>query len=110
MVQIIQNLISNAVKFVSPPVQPQVHIWAEENPFGIRLWVKDNGLGIAAQHHERIFRIFERLHNSESYPGTGVGLALVRKGIERLGGRVGVESEIGRGSRFWLELLRVEEA
>jgi PAS domain S-box-containing protein len=109
LVQIIQNLISNAVKFVPPQTQPQVHIWAEENPFGIRLWVKDNGLGIAAEYHERIFRIFERLHSSESYPGTGVGLALVHKGIERLGGRVGVESKIGQGSRFWLELPRVEE-
>jgi len=110
LIQIIQNLISNAVKFVPPEVQPQVQIWAEENPFGVRLWVKDNGLGIAAEYYERIFRIFERLHTSEEYPGTGVGLALVHKGIERLGGRVGVESKIGQGSRFWLELPRVEEA
>ncbi len=104
LVQVVGNLLSNAIKFVAPGVKPHVRVWAEECAEWVRLWVEDNGIGIAAEHHELIFRIFERLHGVETYPGTGVGLAIVRKGVERLGGRVGVESEPGRGSRFWVEL------
>ncbi|NJL70056.1 MAG: sensor histidine kinase [Microcoleus sp. SM1_3_4] len=72
----------------------------------IRLWVEDNGIGIAPEHQKRIFRVFERLHGIESYPGTGIGLAIVCKGVERMGGRVGVESQLGQGSRFWIELRK----
>jgi signal transduction histidine kinase len=72
----------------------------------IRLWVDDNGIGIAPENHKRIFNVFDRLHGSEVYPGTGIGLAIVRKGVERMGGRVGVESQLGQGSRFWIELLQ----
>jgi signal transduction histidine kinase/CHASE3 domain sensor protein len=75
----------------------------------IRLWVVDNGIGIAVEHQERIFRVFERLHGIETYPGTGIGLAIVRKGMERMGGRVGVESQPERGSRFWIELPKVND-
>jgi signal transduction histidine kinase len=71
--------------------------------------VEDNGIGIAVEHQERIFRVFERLHGVETYPGTGIGLALVRKGIERMGGRVGVDSQPNQGSRFWIELVKSEE-
>ncbi len=131
LVQVVGNLLSNAIKFVAPGVKPQVRVWAEtiadcglrivdvrsiqqstvpkseiRNAKWVRLWVEDNGIGIAPEHHELIFRIFERLHAVETYPGTGVGLAIVRKGMERMGGRVGVESEPGRGSRFWVELPR----
>ena len=106
LVQVVGNLLSNAIKFVAPGVKPQVRVCAEECEEWVRLWVEDNGIGIAPEHHELIFRIFERLHGVEAYPGTGVGLAIVRKGVERLGGRVGVESEPGRGSRFWVELPR----
>jgi signal transduction histidine kinase len=74
----------------------------------VRLWVEDNGIGIAPEHHERIFRVFERLHRSPDYPGTGIGLAIVRKAMERMGGRAGVESQLGRGSRFWIELPRAD--
>jgi signal transduction histidine kinase len=72
--------------------------------------VEDNGIGIHAQHQERVFRVFERLHGEETYPGTGIGLAIVRKAVERMGGQVGVVSGEGRGSRFWIELPAAKEA
>jgi len=106
LAQVIGNLISNALKFTAPDVTPQVRVWAEERGAAVRLWVQDNGIGIAPQHRQRIFRVFERLHGVEAYPGTGIGLAIVRKGVERMGGRVGVESEVGKGSRFWIELRK----
>jgi signal transduction histidine kinase len=70
----------------------------------IRLWVQDNGIGIPLEHRGRLFGIFERLHPGAAYPGSGIGLAIVKKAIERMGGRTGVESEPGKGSRFWVEL------
>jgi len=70
----------------------------------VRLWVEDNGIGIAPAHQRQIFGLFQRLHTRDKYSGTGVGLAIVRKGAERMGGCVGVESQPGEGSRFWLEL------
>lgn len=104
----IANLISNAIKFTLPNLRPQIRVWAqeriEEDREWVRLWVEDNGIGIEPRYQERIFQVFERLHGTETYPGTGIGLAIVRKGIERMGGRVGVESELGQGSRFWIEL------
>jgi light-regulated signal transduction histidine kinase (bacteriophytochrome) len=74
----------------------------------LRPTVEDNGIGIAPEHHERIFRVFERLHRSSDYPGTGIGLAIVRKAMERMGGTSGVESQLGQGSRFWIELPRAD--
>ncbi len=108
LVQIVANLLSNGAKFVAPGVTPRVHVGVEQNEARVRLKVKDNGIGIARQYQERIFRGFERLHRTEQYPGTGVGLAIVRSGIERMGGRVGVESEPGVGSVFWIELPRAQ--
>lgn len=104
VIQAIANLISNAIKFVAPGVQPMVRVWCENREDSVRLWVEDNGIGIQTEHHERIFRVFERLHSNEVYPGTGIGLAIVRKAIERIGGRVEVESYIGKGSRFRIDL------
>ncbi len=72
----------------------------------VRLWIEDNGIGIAPEHQQRIFNVFERLHTQESYPGSGIGLAIVRKGVERMGGQVGVESIEGQGSRFWIQLQK----
>lgn len=106
LAQVVVNLLGNAVKFVAPGVTPRVRVWAEERGERMRLWVEDNGIGIAPEHHERIFRVFERLHGRESYPGTGIGLAIVRKGMERMGGGCGVESAPGQGSRFWVDLPR----
>jgi signal transduction histidine kinase len=70
----------------------------------VRVYVRDNGIGIKAAHRERIFQIFERLHGMEQYPGTGIGLAIVKKGMERMGGKVGLKSRAGRGSSFWIDL------
>jgi signal transduction histidine kinase len=70
----------------------------------VRIWLQDNGIGIAPEHQEIIFGLFERLHNVATYPSTGVGLAIVRKAMERMGGRVGLTSKPGEGSRFWLDL------
>lgn len=125
--QILSNLLSNALKFVHPEARPRVRIYGEETTSRreslksngvpsldvqlsaldgkfVRLWIEDNGIGISPEYHERIFRIFERLHSAAAYPGTGIGLAIARKGVERMGGRVGVESTDGKGCRFWLEL------
>ncbi|MBE9157280.1 CHASE3 domain-containing protein [Nodosilinea sp. LEGE 06152] len=108
LVQVVTNLVGNAIKFVEPTTQPQIDIFAEEtyqdDGRWIRLWIVDNGIGIAPEHQERVFRVFERLHGAESYPGTGIGLAIVRKGLERMGGQAGVESQLGQGSRFWIAL------
>jgi light-regulated signal transduction histidine kinase (bacteriophytochrome) len=106
VVQAVANLLANGLKFVAPGVRPQVHVWAEERDDSVCLRLRDNGIGIAPEYQERIFRIFERLHGPETYPGTGIGLSLVRKGMERIGGQVGVESVPGQGSTFWLELRR----
>ena len=157
LVQVVTNLVTNAIKFVPPGVQPEVRVWAQEiaregdgeigrglrrdgelgapsgdkgemgrkgdgenssitpqphnpiapsphHPQTVRIWIEDNGIGIDPKYQERIFQVFERLHGVETYPGTGIGLAIARKGVERMGGRVGVESQLGQGSRFWIEL------
>jgi two-component system, sensor histidine kinase and response regulator len=104
LVQVIVNLVANALKFVDPSKTADVTIYDEEREDFLRVWVVDNGIGIAAEHQDRIFRIFERLHGRDSFTGTGIGLAIVHKAISRLNGRVGVESEVGKGSRFWFEL------
>jgi signal transduction histidine kinase len=120
LAQVLTNLLTNAIKFVAAGVQPQVRVWTQEierwedgvpaNPSTkIRLWVEDNGIGITLKNQKRIFNVFERLHGSEIYPGTGIGLAIVRRGVERMGGRVGVQSQAGEGSRFWIDLPKVPE-
>lgn len=102
--QALENLISNGLKFTKNGEAPKVRVEACTIGRMVRLWVIDNGIGIPPEHHTRIFRVFERLHTSEAYPGTGIGLAIVRKGIERMNGHVGIESEPGKGSSFWIEL------
>lgn len=102
--QCLSNLLDNAVKFVRPGARPRVRIWTEWRNGLVRVWVEDNGIGIPKKHHQRIFGMFQRLHTMEEYQGTGIGLTIVRKAVERMGGEAGVESEPGKGSRFWLEL------
>lgn len=110
LTQCFSNLLGNAVKFVSPGIRPHVHIWAElisdekmdVQPHGVRLFIQDNGIGIPREAQDKIFAMFQRL--SKDHHGTGIGLTIVKKAAERMGGKVGVRSEPGHGSTFWLEL------
>lgn len=108
--KVLESLLSNALKFTAPGVQPVVTFKIELRGPWVRLWVEDNGIGIAPQHQERIFQVFERLNRVESYPGNGIGLSIVGKATELMGGRSGVESSVGQGSRFWIELRLAEMA
>jgi PAS domain S-box-containing protein len=101
---IFTNLLSNALRFTQAGIAPQIRIWAEETNATVRLWVGDNGIGVDPAHHQKIFQIFERLDPGSTFPGTGMGLAIVKKAAERMGGYAGVESTPGNGSRFWVEL------
>ncbi len=102
--QCISNLLGNAIKFVPVGRVPCVKVWTEPINGRSRLWVEDNGIGILAKDRERIFDIFTRVQSNQNYEGTGLGLSMVKKAVEKMGGRVGVESEFGMGSRFWIEL------
>lgn len=106
--RVIMNLIDNAIKFVDPGSPARVRVRAERRGDRVRVWIEDQGIGIPPDRQPTVFDPFERLHPSVTYPGTGFGLAIVRRGIERMGGRVGVESEPGAGSRFWFELPAAE--
>jgi PAS domain S-box-containing protein len=103
--QVLTNLLSNALKFVAKGVRPHVTIWTEPSNGNVRVFVQDNGLGIPIEHQQKVFGIFERLQSS--YPGTGIGLAIVQKSVERMGGKVGVESTPNKGSCFWFDLCKV---
>jgi PAS domain S-box-containing protein len=102
LVQCFSNLLGNAVKFVEPGKLPVVSIRAECIGDWVRIWVEDNGIGIPEEYQDRMFGMFEKLNNA--HEGTGIGLALVRKVVQRMGGRLGVPSKLGHGSRFWIEL------
>jgi PAS domain S-box-containing protein len=106
LIQCFSNLLGNAVKFVEPGKVPRVRVWAEQREKVVRLWIEDNGIGISPGQQERVFVMFQRL--SKRHEGTGIGLTLVRKVVERMQGKVGFESEPGNGSRFWIELAAIE--
>jgi signal transduction histidine kinase len=107
LTQCFSNLLGNAVKFVASGVRPKVRVWAEVKDDLARIWVEDNGIGIAKHAQSRLFGMFQKLDTK--YEGTGIGLAIVRKVVERMGGQVGVVSEPDRGSRFWVELRVAKE-
>lgn len=107
LTQCVSNLLGNGAKFVSPGTTPNLEIFAEEREQAmIRVWFKDNGIGIAPENHARIFRLFERIHPAREYEGTGIGLTIVSKAIERMGAQVGFESELGKGTQFWIQLKK----
>jgi signal transduction histidine kinase len=104
LTQIVSNLLSNAVKFVEPGKKPHVTIQSRPQGEMIRIEFADNGIGIALPDQKLIFQIFGRVHSEKKYEGTGIGLAIVKKAAERMGGALGVESEVGKGSRFFVLL------
>ncbi len=104
LTQVIANLLGNAVKFVKPGTRPKIRIRSEKREGFVRFWFEDNGIGIPREAHERVFQMLQRINARDEYEGTGIGLAIVRKAVERMGGRVGLESEVGSGSHFWIEL------
>jgi signal transduction histidine kinase len=106
--QCIANLLSNAFKFIPKERAPNIRIWSERIGATVKLFVEDNGIGIAPGDRERIFQLFARV-SPPGYGGSGIGLAVVAKGASRMGGDVGVESEPGEGSRFWINLKAAEE-
>jgi signal transduction histidine kinase len=103
--QVFTNLLSNALKFVGKGVRPRIKIWTELSDSRVRVFIQDNGIGIPPEHQQKIFGLFERLHST--YPGTGIGLAIVQKCVERMGGQAGVDSTPGKGSCFWFDLCKV---
>ena len=104
LTQCVTNLLGNAVKFVQEGEKPVVRIWTERRDAMVRLYVRDEGIGIPPEQLSRAFEMFERLHTTGSYEGTGVGLAIVRRAVQRMKGTVGVDSKVGEGTTFWIEL------
>ena len=109
LAQLFQNLLSNALKFGGAQ-PPQIHISAKQADGDWVFSVRDHGIGIDPQYAERIFVIFQRLHTREEYPGTGIGLAICKKIVERHGGRIWVESERGKGATFYFTMRDEEPA
>jgi PAS domain S-box-containing protein len=108
LTQCVTNLLGNAAKFVAPGVVPEVRVRTERMGARVRVWFADNGIGIDPAHQERIFKIFGQVYPEKKYGGTGIGLAIVRRAVQRMGGEAGVESELGKGSRFWIVLNGIE--
>jgi signal transduction histidine kinase len=106
LTQVFSNLMGNSVKFVRSGLRPRLRVWSESRPDGVRFFVRDNGIGIATDQQQKIFEMFQRVEMS--FEGTGIGLAIVKKAVERMGGKVGVESEVEKGSTFWVELQRAQ--
>jgi len=103
LTQLFQNLIGNAIKFHGEE-PPRVHVSAERSGKEWVFSVEDNGIGIDSNYYNRIFVIFQRLHSRSEYPGTGIGLAICRKIVERHGGRIWVDSELGKGATFYFTI------
>jgi signal transduction histidine kinase len=107
LAQVFSNLLGNALKFTRKGIPAVVRVYSEPAADNrVRFTIQDNGIGIATKDLPRLFNIFQRVHSETSFEGTGIGLALVRKATQRMGGTFGVDSEPDRGSRFWVELKR----
>ena len=104
LVQVVINLLSNALKFYPPGTTPHADVHAFREGQNIIIQVRDEGIGIEHVHQEQIFRAFERLHGIDKYPGTGIGLAIVDRGVSKMGGKVKVKSAPGKGSTFSIEV------
>lgn len=104
LAQAVRNYLDNAIKFTRQVGEPHIEVGSKESAESCLLWVKDNGIGFDMKYHDRIFDIFQRLNIAEEYPGTGIGLAIVRKAMERMGGRAWAKSEPGHGATFYLEI------
>ena len=104
LTQVCVNLLGNAAKFVFPGTTALVRVRGETHGGRARIWISDNGIGLDPKNHERVFQMFERVNSARDYDGTGIGLAIVKRAIERMGGQIGLESELGKGARFWFEL------
>ena len=100
---VLRNLLENALKFSKGTPRAEVEVGARDTGTALRLWVRDHGIGFDMKYHDRIFEIFQRLHRAEDFPGTGVGLALVKKAVTRMGGKVWAESRPGEGAVFYIE-------
>ena len=109
LIQLFQNLISNALKFSKSATKPHIFIDAVETEEEHIIRVKDNGIGIDPEHQKQIFIIFQRLHSRTEYEGTGIGLAICQKIVQRLGGRIWVESEPGKGATFLFSLPKAKD-
>jgi len=107
--QALRNYIDNAIKFTRKVPEPTIEIGSQDTSKDVVLWVRDNGVGFDMKYHDRIFNIFQRLNPVEDYPGTGIGLAIVRKSMERMGGRAWAESELGHGATFYLSIPKSHE-
>jgi chemotaxis family two-component system sensor kinase Cph1 len=104
LTRLLQNLIGNGIKFHKKNARPEIHVSALRTDGGWAFSVRDNGIGIAPEYFERIFKIFQRLHTSQEYADTGIGLAVCKKIVERHGGEIWVKSELGQGSTFYFTI------
>ena len=106
LTQCFSNLLGNAVKFIAPGNLAHVKISAEIQDEDVFVRITDNGIGIAEKDRQRIFQLFQRIRPEKEYEGTGIGLTIVRKAVERMGGRIGFDSEPGKGSTFWIQFRK----
>ena len=110
LIQSLSNYLDNAVKFTRQMPQPRIEVGSKETATSCLIWVRDNGIGFESKYRDQIFGIFQRLNPTEEYPGTGIGLAIVRKAMERMGGRAWAESEPGQGATFYLEIPKMTQS
>jgi PAS domain S-box-containing protein len=108
LTQVISNLLGNAAKFVIPGTVPHIKVWSEDLGPKVRLYIQDNGIGIAPRDYERIFQMFVQINDPALYGGTGIGLTIVKKAVQMMHGTIGLQSQEGEGSKFWVDLNKAE--